>query len=848
MPSRVERKLAAIMFTDIAGYTALSAKDEKKALKLLDIQTENIYPIIKEFNGTINKTVGDGLLITFPTVTSALECGINIQEASKSFPDLNIRIGIHEGEITTREGDVFGDDVNIASRIEAFSAIGGIAISDKVQRNISSLPEYETKFVGKPDLKGVSQSVEIFCIVSHGLIETDIKSVDAKLDTNKGKFSLSKSIVLPATGIFFTIVGALVWFIYPLLSLSIANTHSFDKKIAILYFENQGNNDEVYFSDGLSEEIMNRLTKIENLDVVPSFEVKKYKNQTINLDLVGEELDPDYVLYGNITRNQKQFRFSVELIDLNDKSKVWGQTYEKENEKIFEVQGDVTDNIIAEIGINISSTDHMQALTNPTDNLTAYELLLKAKTESYTIVNDYDKILEMIDKINYIISQDPEYADALSILSTYKAMLFNNFSDEHYTFKESQKIIDESIELAELSIKYDSENELALSMLPMAISMRLFVTESTAKKMLFGRRIMTELKNLANYFPNSYLTKFAFGNFYNIKSSYPIIANDTDINQGIKYLSESCDIIEKMFNQNSSDPKIHITYERGIRQLSSMHSKTYKFEKSRYYLNKQITFFNNHSRYDKLIMPYNDLGRIEHLVGNYDKSVDNYLAVQKNAKLSSNYYQEILASIKIANTYTESNKAEIAVELLNESLEMINNRYENKLLIQNLYYKLLYQCYESIALAEFINNNISLSEKYSQLSIEYLGHFINDSNMSASSESRYKSFGLQNKIVLAQCNIKSGDINGANKMLSETLQDIEEYGIYYKQKREVNYRLAQTYEMLNDTEYHSLYIHKASDQFNLILNEIDNNEDKKTFKEDAFLNISILNKIKLLDT
>ena len=201
----------------------------------------------------------------------------------------------------------------------------------------------------------------------------------------------------------------------------------YDKKIAVLYFENQGNNDEVYFSDGLSEEIMNRLTKIENLDVVPSFEVKKYKNQTINLDLVDEELDPDYVLYGNITRNQKKFRFSVELIDLNDKSKVWGETYEKDNEKIFEVQGDITENIIAEIGINISKTDHRQAMSNPTDNLTAYELLLKAKTESYTLVNDYEKIMDMIDRINHIISQDPEYADALSILSSYKSMLFINF-------------------------------------------------------------------------------------------------------------------------------------------------------------------------------------------------------------------------------------------------------------------------------------------------------------------------------------------------------------------------------------------------------------------------------------
>ena len=185
--SRIERKLAAIMFTDIAGYTALSAKDETKALELLDTQKQILTPIIEEFNGTLHKEMGDGLLFTFPTVTEAVKCGIKIQEETKANDDLNLRVGIHEGEITLKDGDALGDDVNVASRIEAFAPSGGIAISSKVQQNISSLPEFETTYVGKPELKGVSQEVKVYCIISHGLPESKKIVIKSKLKPG-GKF------------------------------------------------------------------------------------------------------------------------------------------------------------------------------------------------------------------------------------------------------------------------------------------------------------------------------------------------------------------------------------------------------------------------------------------------------------------------------------------------------------------------------------------------------------------------------------------------------------------------------------------------------------------------------------
>jgi len=160
--SKVVRKLAAIVFTDIVGYTKLSAENEPDALKLLETQRKLIKPIVEAHNGEWLKEIGDGLLLCFSTNHDAVNCSIDIQEKAKLVRNLRLRIGIHQGEVTLRDGDVLGDDVNVASRIESYSPIGGIAISGKVQQDISSLPEYKTKFIELTDLICVSAPVGIF--------------------------------------------------------------------------------------------------------------------------------------------------------------------------------------------------------------------------------------------------------------------------------------------------------------------------------------------------------------------------------------------------------------------------------------------------------------------------------------------------------------------------------------------------------------------------------------------------------------------------------------------------------------------------------------------------------------
>ena len=301
MPPNVKRKLAAIMFTDIAGYTALSSKDENKALELLDKQENILTPIIKEFNGTLHNRIGDGLLFTFSTVTDAIKCGIKIQKETKNVDDLNLRIGIHEGEITLKNGDVLGDDVNVASRIDPFAAEGGIVISGKVQQNISSLPEFKTKFVSEPLLKGVNQDVKVFCIVSHGLPETDITKVTAKLEKDVKKLWYNQKSITKAIAIIGVLaIGIILWM----------NKNNFQTD------DTQNKNIDIFISSVQSENIDLNPSK-EFINMYISKLEENFDSQKIEYNLI-DESKLDKLYEGVIINCTTSFYNLYDLVTLED--------------------------------------------------------------------------------------------------------------------------------------------------------------------------------------------------------------------------------------------------------------------------------------------------------------------------------------------------------------------------------------------------------------------------------------------------------------------------------------------------------------------------------------------------
>ena len=164
-----QKKLKAIVFTDIADFTKISAEDEQHALDIIDKQRELLKPIVLEHKGEWLKEIGDGLLFSFDSSLDAVRCSIEIQEVLKDSDDFKLRIGIHQGDIFIKDGDVYGDDVNIASRVEGFSPEGGISISDKVYKDIQGVKDIKTSFIGHKPLKGVNQETKVRCITSNDL-------------------------------------------------------------------------------------------------------------------------------------------------------------------------------------------------------------------------------------------------------------------------------------------------------------------------------------------------------------------------------------------------------------------------------------------------------------------------------------------------------------------------------------------------------------------------------------------------------------------------------------------------------------------------------------------------------
>jgi len=364
-PNTPTRKLAAIMFTDIAGFTALSAKDENKALELLDKQKQLLTPIIEEFNGTLHKEVGDGLLLTFPTVTDAIKCGIKIQEKTKEVENLNLRIGIHEGEITLKDGDALGDDVNITSRIESYAAVGGIAITGKIQQNISSLPEFETKFISQPSLKGVRQDVKVYCITSHGLPETEITKVTAKLEKDVKKLWFNQKFIIGAIG---------------LLAIAVIGIYSLIPKekevpsVGILMMENRGVQDDKFWAMGITEDLIVKVAGAGRIRVTPMKEILGIDPAT-KLEEIARELRVKYLLTSSMHKKEDGFDLRCQLIEAESGISKYANKWSEPLDNSPKIVGNLADDILKTLKVSSK-----QEITKaPTTNAEAYEFYLKAK-------------------------------------------------------------------------------------------------------------------------------------------------------------------------------------------------------------------------------------------------------------------------------------------------------------------------------------------------------------------------------------------------------------------------------------------------------------------------------------
>ena len=396
------------MFTDIVGYTALMGEDEQKAFELLRKNRQIQQPIIKQFNGTWIKEMGDGVLASFHTVTDAVLCAIAIQQACGNIPDLKLRIGIHLGEVVFEGNDVFGDGVNIASRIQAIATPGGIYISESVHNNISNKKEITTRFVREENLKNVKEAVRIYEV----------------LPENIQPAGFTNSTIHSAT-----------------------NANS-GKSIAVLPFVNMSNDPEQeYFCDGISEEIINALAQLDNLRVIARTSAFSFKGKNLDVREIGKTLDVKTLLEGSVRKAGNHLRITTKLVKVSDGSHLWSNRYDRVLEDVFSIQENIAENVATALQ-GVLTNKEKEAIRRPETIIEAYEYFLKGRQLFHQLaLKEAKKLFEKA------IELDPGYAPAYAGLADAHSWLYEwegaNDSDLEAAERNSQKALSLAPNLSE---------------------------------------------------------------------------------------------------------------------------------------------------------------------------------------------------------------------------------------------------------------------------------------------------------------------------------------------------------------------------------------------------------------
>jgi TolB-like protein/class 3 adenylate cyclase len=374
-----ERLLAAIMFTDLVGYTSLMQKDEEKAIESIKRHRLVLEKNVSLFNGQLIEYFGDGSLCIFLSVTDAARCAIAIQQELLQPPVIPLRIGIHIGEII-REGDkIMGDGVNLASRIQSLGEAGSVLVSKEISDKIKNRSEFQLTALGHANLKNVSEPMEVFALSNTGLtvpkVFSLVKSVSGS--PSKKRFTRSRLILLGAVALSL----AVLFFVIPAILYRQHFTGN-EKSIAVLPFENMStDSSQEYFSDGITEEIIAQLSQIRGLKVISRTSVMQYKGSKQSLKEVARELNVAAILEGSVRKEGNKIRITAQLIDANTDQHIWTRQYDKTTEEVFDIQSEVAANIASELNIRLSEETGRRLKRKATRNIPAYEEYLKAKQD-----------------------------------------------------------------------------------------------------------------------------------------------------------------------------------------------------------------------------------------------------------------------------------------------------------------------------------------------------------------------------------------------------------------------------------------------------------------------------------
>jgi adenylate cyclase len=373
------RRLAAILAADVAGYSRLIGADEGGTLSALKaIRAELIDPTIAAHNGWLVKTTGDGLLVEFGSVVDALRCATEVQagmtERNATVPankHIEFRIGINMGDIVVEDGDIFGDGVNVAARLESLAEPGGICASARVQEDAAGKLDLAFEDLGEQALKNIARPVRVYRIATAGPVSATAQETPALAVPDK-------------------------------------------PSIAVLPFANMsGDPEQEYFADGMVEEIITALSRIRWLFVIARNSSFTYKGQAVDVKRIGQELGVRYVVEGSVRKAAGRVRITAQLIDAQTGTHLWADRFDGSLEDVFELQDKVASSVAGVIEPALRAAEIRRSSHRPTQDLTAYDLYLRARSEAASF--EKEGLRRALEFLGQAIVRDPGYGPALAL-------------------------------------------------------------------------------------------------------------------------------------------------------------------------------------------------------------------------------------------------------------------------------------------------------------------------------------------------------------------------------------------------------------------------------------------------
>jgi len=383
----MERRLTAILAADVVGYSRLMTIDETGTLAALTSLRKNLVnPKISEHNGRIFKLTGDGILIEFPSVVSAVACAVDIQSAMRTrnatepAARIEFRIGINLGDIIVEDGDIFGDGVNVAARLEGIAPIGGIAVSQSVRDHVGKRLDLAFEDMGERRLKNIETPIRVYSIsVEH-------TSTDGATSAGQERPS-----------------------------------------IAVLPFVNMsGDPEQEYFSDGITEDIITDLSKVSGLFVVARNTAFTYKGKHVDVQEVAKRFGVNFILEGSVRKAGARVRVTGQLINGKDNGHVWADRFDRDLTDIFAIQDEITHAIVEQLKVKLLPQEKKSIGQTPTGNVEAYTYYLRGRQFLHRHSKSYYQLARRM--FAKAVELDPAYARAYAGIADCDSFLFLHYS------------------------------------------------------------------------------------------------------------------------------------------------------------------------------------------------------------------------------------------------------------------------------------------------------------------------------------------------------------------------------------------------------------------------------------